>query len=284
MTAVASSIPSSASPELPPVSIETKARPIAVISHPRSGTHLMIDGLRHFFIETYRRQRFNQPVHDLYVNLDRLNPSHPFAASEEKIRKAFATCPKRVIIKTHCSTKIDQVGEGTRRALAKAILDASDVAYVVRDPRPVMTSYMALRPLWFPDSPRDIATFLRTAIDGASTPAANWAAHVQGWLDTPGVRVVKFEDLMRDYPATVAQVGKDLGLTSNRYPIRIFPKPSSIRANKIRRVFGIQNCSSIDNLRMAFPTPDWKKAMTKEDLELIKREAGEVMARVGYRW
>ncbi|GEM_PF-6151007 len=262
--------------------IDCRAKPIIVCSFPRSGTHLTIDGLRHFFIETYRRQGFGQAVHSLYMNLDRLDPKHPYPLTEQKAQQILATCPKRVIIKTHCTVDIDQVGEA-QRDLAREIITAADVAYVVRDVRPVMTSFMALRPMKFPDSPRDIATFLRTQMDGGEGPAANWAKHVSGWLDRPGVHVVKFEAMREDYARAISTLGEQLHLTSNRYPIQKFPKPHSMFENRIRRWLGIQNSSAIDNLRMAFETPDWKQVMTKGDFELIREQAGDVMQRLGYK-
>lgn len=261
--------------------IECRAKPIIVASFPRSGTHLTIDGLRHFFIETYRRQGFGQAVHSLYMNLDRLDPAHPYPLSERKAREILKTCPKRVIIKTHCSVGIDQVGEANR-ALAQGIIDASDVAYVVRDVRPVMTSFMALRPLKFPDSPRQISAFLRTPMDGGEGPAANWARHVAGWLDQPRVHIIKFEEMRTDYARAISTLGEQLHLTSNRYPIQMFSKPRSMFENRVRRWLGIQNSSAIDNLRMAFETPDWKQVMSKEDLDLIRQQAGEIMKRLGY--
>lgn len=261
--------------------IDCKANPIIVASFPRSGTHLTIDGLRHFFIETYRRQGYGQAVHSLYMNLDRLDEQHAYPLTEKKAKQILHTCPKRVIIKTHCSTEIDQVGEA-HRPLAREIIDAADIAYVVRDVRPVMTSFMALRPMKFPDSPRDIATFLRSPMDGGEGPAANWARHVSGWLDRPGVHIIKFEAMREDYAKAISALGEQLHLTSNKYPIRMFPKPRSMFENRIRRWLGIQNSSAIDNLRMAFETPDWKQVMSKEDFELIREQAGDVMQRLGY--
>ncbi len=256
-------------------------KPIAVISFPRSGTHLTIDGLRHFFRETYRKQRFNQPVHDLYINLDRLNLEHPYDQIPRQILEHFAAARARVIIKTHCSTSLEQVGP-EYRDFARQILDESDLVYVVRDPRPVIASYMALRPLKYPDSPINLHDFLRTKIDGFGTPAENWAMHVSGWIDRPGVRIIRFEDMMKDYAGAIEKLGAALNLTRTNSPIIRYDKPESIRANKIRRYLGRQLSSSIDNLRMKFKSPDWKTAMTPEDLALIESHAGPIMRRLGY--
>jgi len=120
-------------------------------------------------------------------------------------------------------------------------------------------------------------------MDGGEGPAANWAKHVSGWLDRSGVHIIKFEAMREDYAKAIGTLGEQLRLTSNRYPIRMFPKPRSMFENRIRRWLGIQNSSAIDNLRMAFETPDWKQVMSKDDLELIRRQAGAVMERLGYR-
>lgn len=263
------------------MSLRFHGKPIAVVSFPRSGTHLTIDGLRHFFRETYRKQRFNQPVHDLYINLDRLNLEHPYDQIPRQVVEHLARARCRVIIKTHCSTRLEQIGIEYRE-FAKKVLDASDIVYVVRDPRPVIASYMALRPLRHPDSPVKLSEFLRARIDGFGTPAENWAMHVAGWLDYPGVHVIKFEEMMKDYAGAIEKLGRSLGLSRNSSPIVRYDKPESNRANKIRRVLGRQLSSSIDNLRMKIKTPDWKQAMTSEDLTLIESQAGEVMKRLGY--
>lgn len=265
--------------------LQCRSKPIAVISHPRSGTHLTIDGLRHFFVETHRRQRPRQPVHDLYINLDRLHPDHPYAASEDRFRTELAECEQRMIIKTHCSTELEQVSDN-HRPFADALLHASDIVYVVRDVRPVLASYMALRPLKDPDSPSDMSTFLRTNLDVDLPPAQAWAEHVKGWMNWPGVHVVKFEDLMDDYAGTVKRVGVGLGMTqrSESGSIRIYPKPKSILENRARRWLGRQRSSSIDNLRMKLKTPKWRAAMSDEDLALIREQAGDVMSQLGYTW
>ncbi|NOG55086.1 MAG: hypothetical protein HND57_12320 [Planctomycetes bacterium] len=264
--------------------IRFSAKPIIVASHPRSGTHLTIDGLRHFFCETYQKQRFNQPVHDLYINLDRLEPDHQFYIPPERMTQLFERCRKRVIVKTHGSVQADRVGPDNR-AFAQGILAASDIVYVVRDVRPVLVSYMALRPMKYPDSPTEISTFLKTDLDGYGPPAAAWAAHVNGWLDRPEVvEVVKFEDMRSNYEKTIADLGAALGMTRNARPIRVYPKPRSIVENKLRRLLGRQLSSSIDNLRMKMTTPKWKDVMSEGDLALIREQAGDTMARLGYAW
>lgn len=264
--------------------IRYSAKPIIVASHPRSGTHLTIDGLRHFFCETFRRQRFNQPVHDLYVNLDRLEPDHQFHITPERMKQQFEQCPKRVIVKTHGSVTADRVGP-EHRSFAQSILSASDIVYVVRDVRPVLVSYMALRPMKFPDSPTDIATFLRTDLDGYGPPAAAWAAHVTGWLDRPEVvKVIRFEDMRRDYEGVIADLGQALGMTRNGRQIKMYRKPGSIFENKVRRMLGRQLSSALDNLRMKMKTPKWQDVMTEDDLALIREQTDAVMTRLGYRW
>lgn len=261
--------------------IKFRAKPIIVASHPRSGTHLMIDGLRHFFKETVRKQRMNQPVHDLYVNLDRLEPDHNFRISSERMRHDFETCEQRLIIKTHCTVDVDRVGKENEE-FARSVITGSDIVYVVRDVRPVLASYMALRPLKFPDSPVDIGTFLRTDLDGYGQPALAWAKHVSGWLGQADVHVVKFEEMKSDYSGTIERLGAALGMTRTGKAIQIYRKPKSIIENKIRRLLGRQLSSSIDNLRMKIRTPKWREVMSADDLALIREQAGEVLATLGY--
>jgi len=264
------------------VAIEYRQKPIIVASHPRAGTHLTIDGLRHFFNETYQKQRFNQSVHDLYLNIDRLDPEHPFSLTPERVKAYCEGCAKRVIVKSHSPVEVDQVGDDCRE-FVRGVFDASDIVYVARDVRPVLASYMALRPMKFPDSPTDIGTFLRTDLDGHGPPAVGWAKHVAGWLDHPGLSaVVKFEDMRADYAKAIEEVGRALGMTRNGKAIRVFPKPGSILENKIRRIFGRQYSSSIDNLRMKIKTRKWREIMSEADLDLIRDQAGEVMGRLGY--
>ncbi len=258
-------------------------KPIVIISHPRSGTHLTIDGLRHFFVECVRRQRPRQSVHDLYINLDRLDQAHPFPLSPEKIQHKLTKRSERVLIKTHCTTALEQV-DAEYKEFAGDIINASSLVYVVRDPRPVLASYMALRPMKYPDSPTDMSTFLRSSLDCDLQPAAGWAKHVGDWIDTKGICVIRFEDMMADYNSAIGTLGTQLGLARNKKQLIMYPKPKSRRENKTRRLFGRQLCSSIDNLRMNITTPKWRDVMSDDDLALIQEQAGEMMTKLGYEW
>src|SRR3954451_10415909 len=120
-----------------------RRRPIVVASHPRSGTHLLIDSLRLNFRECRSWKRLGENLHRLYLNLDELDGLEPDEAVE------LASRCKQPVLKTHA------LGDFSAACLkpgpcpcdpelvAWLRANAASFLYVYRDPREVMKSLHA---------------------------------------------------------------------------------------------------------------------------------------------
>lgn len=177
-------------------------RPILVASHFRSGTHLLMDLLRRQFRACRPRLRPLESIHDSYLSLDRLNVGHHRPIDEAGARTILRKAP-RPTLKSHAFPDFPQT-DPAKRELLRSILADADRLYVVRDGRDVMCSMHAWTANFKAGGLRPFAQFLREPNNEGQTPPAFWASHVLAWLDAPGVRVIRFEDLVKRPDAVVA--------------------------------------------------------------------------------
>ncbi len=206
-------------------------RLIYVISHERSGTHFVMNTLLR---NTYIRPGF----HDLGEWKGPYDqPERRFAHIDAFNRTWAGASGRATLVKSHCD-----------RPLFDAAYRAAPVLYVLRDPRDVLASlfHYLNRPEFARYNPgagdhrcQDFSAFLRRPLTpflrhGYSlggdfgTVAERWAAHVAGWLDSPGTLTVRYEDLQRDFTATLARMIAFLGLQPRRRlrPVGLFDAPS----------------------------------------------------------
>src|SRR3954454_20906472 len=121
----------------------TRRRPIVVASHPRSGTHLLIDSLRLNFPECRAWKRLGENLHRLYLNLDELDRLTPAEAI------AVASRCRRPVLKTHALADFSAASlipgpcPCDPALVAWLRANAASFLYVYRDPREVMKSLHA---------------------------------------------------------------------------------------------------------------------------------------------
>ena len=190
-------------------------KPFYVVSHERSGTHFAINNL---FRNAYVRPRLQ------YVG-DWLGPYESPETRYQHLEKFRADWPSLKlgggIVKTHAQS-----------GLFRRWYPAAPVVYVLRDPRDTLVSFYhylnsdelhATNPGLDSQRCPDFAEFLRRPLsdylrDGFcdephfGNVAGRWASHVAGWMREPGVCVVRYEDLLRDYRACVRKVCRSVGL------------------------------------------------------------------------
>jgi len=172
-----------------------KKKPIYIISHERSGTHLAINLL---YRNLYLRQSF----------LDFPEWKEGFLSDREIYWKSFRTSsasgPSPGIIKCHCDVEVFE-----------RCLPRWPVVYVIRDPRDTLLSFFhylnrdefhAANPGLEPLRCETLGEFLRRPLDlylkrnfslsdPGDTVMDRWAKHTAGWLGKSGVTVVKYETL-----------------------------------------------------------------------------------------
>jgi hypothetical protein len=118
-------------------------RPILVASHPRSGTHLVIDLLRRQFRSLENWRMWGLPLDYLYLNLERLG-SEKRRFPENRARR-IVNRPRRALMKTHFDADfVTGWAEDESVPPPQPWLDfiaQARVFYVLRHPLDVMASY-----------------------------------------------------------------------------------------------------------------------------------------------
>jgi len=258
-------------------------RPIVVASHPRSGTHLLIDSLRRHFGECNAWKLPGEPLDRVYVSIDAVlsGELRESAAAMTLLRTA------RPILKSHAFPGFLRSADRRQldrsdpwwRALAHS---GSDFVYSVRDGRAVMCSYHLFMKGFPSAAQSSLADFLRQRVDG-QTPVALWAEHVREWLDTPKVVVARFEDLTRRTEETILGLGRSLGLVP-RLASPLLPelRQHTLRYRVERRMRMRPETTAVHGRPEGHVLERWQDAFTEADRELFHKEAGDLLLRLGY--
>lgn len=177
-------------------------KPIYVISHERSGTHLVLNLC---YRNLYIRQKFCDLTHFYDTDIRR-------SIRESYWKEHGVHCRSLQgdggLIKSHCEAEIwaDQ-------------LPSFPVVFVLRDPRDTLVSFYHYlnRDEFHRNNPglsdlrcSSFSEFLRRPLhpflqcgfslrDDAANIVDRWARHTQGWLDAQGVLVLRYEKLLRGF-------------------------------------------------------------------------------------
>ena len=262
-------------------------RRIIIATHRRSGTHLTIDLLRRQFAECQSWKWFGEQVHHLYLTLELIN-RHGFQGARShaslSMRQAMRILrrPARPIVKTHALPDFQPWKPQFEPFINELMRDA-DVLYIVRDGRDVLASMHVYAQYFRADAHCPLSQFIRQESEGESYVAA-WANHVRAWAAQPGVKVLRFEDIVRDTRRVVEQVGEYLKLEP------LFVEP--LLPRRLRHIWQSRW------LRIASRRPeqttilsdgynrrvksDWRAALGPEDRAYFHHRAGDVLLRFGY--
>jgi hypothetical protein len=260
--------------------------PIVVASHPRSGTHLVLDTLRRQF-EACRSWKWpGERLDRLYCNIDEL-PGDGLLDGATARRILRRT--ERPLVKTHAwpgyqDGFLDAHRGGLDERWVDWLDDRATVVYVYRDGRDVLCSYQLFRRSFDPEVRGPVGDFLRGTEDGTNR-VCRWAEHVRAWRDRPDVHLVQFEALI-DEPAPVIQnLGEVIGEDpAGRRPL--LPEPfSSIWSSRRARLFSTrpESTAIINEAKK-----NWEEAFTAADRAFFQKEAGDLLVDLGYessdRW
>lgn len=256
-------------------------RSVVIASHPRSGTHLTIDLLRKQFRECQSWLWFGETLHHLYLDLDHLATNQlPHVSQEEALN--ILRRPRRPVIKTHSLPRSEKLGVENTEFLSRLMKNA-DVYYVVRDGRDVLCSVH----LWMQgldlEARCPLSEFLRQEQNGMSRPRI-WAHHVLSWLNEPGIRVLRFEQLIKDTRKVLIQIGQQLELKP-LYVEHLLPKArqsDSKWADYWSRLMQQFESTAIVGRYRGQKNQKWQDAFTHADRDFFHQEAGDVLLRLSY--
>lgn len=239
--------------------------PIVVVTFQRSGTHLMIDLLRKQFAACASRKRLGAHLSALYTPIDYLRPEHGYTAD---VLWAGLRAGNRPICKSH----YDQPGfpklAQSEPALAEHLNTRGTVFYVIRDPRAVMCSTYEF--LQFKDRVKDSSTntFLAEFLP-------TWRRHVELWASHSNTQVFRFEDLVKKTEESLQRLSTLLG----EEPLGVKPLlPGRLGSRWMGwyKRFFCTTSESTEILTQRKPKP-WQTFFTREDLDFIEAEVGELL-------
>lgn len=249
-------------------------------SHPRSGTHLLLDTLRRQFDACQSWKWPGERLDRLYCNIDELPGD---GLLDDRTARRILRRTEHPLVKTHSWPGYQQAFLGSHDGgLDGAWVDWLDknatVFYVYRDGRDVLCSYQLFRQSFDPDARGSIGSFLRGTEDGANR-VRRWADHVRAWRDQPDVHCIQFETLLSD-PAAVLQRLADVVDEEPRGTRPLLPRPfSSIWDSRRARLFGVRpESTAVINGE----SQDWEEVFTAEDRVFFHEQAGDLLVDLGY--
>ncbi len=258
----------------------SNCRPVVVGSHPRSGTHLLIDALRRQFEECQTWKWPGERLDRLYCNVDEMGGGGLLDA--ETARRILGRAD-RPVVKTHAwpgyqDTFLGSQPEGLASDWVEWLDRQGTIFYIYRDGRDVLCSYQLFRQKFDPDAEGPLGAFIRQEEEGTNR-VRRWVKHVRSWLSVPNVHAVQFERLL-DQPETVIQdLADELELDPTwREPL--LPRPfQSIWESRWARLVLMQPESTaiINGTRQ-----QWQDVFSADDRQFFQREAGDVLIDLGY--
>ena len=246
------------------------ASAIVVASHPRSGTHLMIDLLR-------RQFRCCQPVKGgwfsgnlLYWNLDELLSESDSRAERSLLSSSQVTRP---ILKTHrrpdffAPCQFTSAVREERGAYARTLMAGASKIYMYRPVIKVLTSLYAMS---HPTSEVPFSAFIRELRGPWSRPKW-WAVHLSEWMRASRTIVVSYDEALSNPESSVQRIADFLGEPAlNRSPLLPNP-PSSATVERLKRYLNLHRESTA---LMSYTKPS--VLPSTGDLEFVRDEIREI--------
>lgn len=226
-------------------------RPILVASHPRSGTHLLIDFIRRQFPGTNIRKPSFAALDRLYLNVERTTSSNRvFDWGDCQSIFDRASHP---ILKTHYTADFSESWEksetGTIHKNLFEVINKAAIIYVYRNPMNVMMSYSSFlgEPQNSTSKPDPIAFGAAPHWNNKISRLEWWAHHVKGWRAKPQVLFLRYEDIVGDPAEALIKIEDHIDLKSIRTEPYLPTNNSSIMSGRISRALpGRPNSTAIN--------------------------------------
>lgn len=261
--------------------------PVLVASHPRSGTHLVMDLLRRQFRSLYNWRIWGLPLDHLYLNLERLG-ARKRRFSDARARR-IVNRPRRALMKTHfdaglvVSWDADESVPPSRPW--RDVVSEANVVYVLRHPMDVMASHhQFMSGLDETIADLDLMSFLRSAHwDGSMHRLEWWHRHVSGWAGREDVTVLRYEDVVGRTGEVLCRVARLLDEEAAGTMPLLPPKITTKGRTRLDRLLHLSPPSTaIIADRDRFRAHDWRKSLKPQDIAWLERQIGQSLARFGY--
>ena len=263
-------------------SFEKLGKPIVVASHRRSGTHLTIDLLRKQFEECKSTKKFGERLNRLYLTLNDVGPDHKqYVSPKEALR--ILSKSERPIVKTHQLPSFE--GTSFIKELVHWLNEEADFLYLVRDGRRVMTSLHLYEQSFNENARVDFSEFIRlpSIDDQAYNNVKWWAYHVESWMQQSNVKVLKYEDIVKEMHQILEILGEYLKMKPLYHTPLLPQRVKNIWQGRWNRLLKtVPESTAIIGYYKGQKTPKWQEAFQGDDYHFFLKEAGEVMHRLGY--
>lgn len=251
------------------------AKAVLVASHPRSGTHLVLDTIRRQFLSTAGWRLPGLPLDHLYLNLERLGAdTRRFSPKLARRILGRASTP---LLKTHFLADFSESWSAAESVKPPEeflnIVDTARVVYVVRHPMAVMSSYFQFLSSLHAEVRRmSLDDFLVSQHwSGTVDRLGWWCSHVEGWQAQKNTLIVRYEDLISAPYETVDRIAAHIGETPRlREPI-LPEKVTSVLQTRIHRLTRLSPPSTaIIADRLRYPLVDWRKALSQHTRDMVR--------------
>ena len=270
-------------------------RPVVVASHPRSGTHLMIDVIRRHFKPCRGWKWPGEPFERLFVDVDWLGlPRWQGPVRGEQVLDMFPSILIRVlrraprcVLKTHFSDGPSAWwGSGNNDPYREIFLTwlrpRATLIYVHRPGRSVLASHYQQHIQREDSRHLKFSDWLRMKDEaGRSRPLA-WAAHVGQWAHRSEVSCTyRAGDLISDVGASVRSLADAIGLEPDREP-RLPKAWQSLTARRLGRLLLVSPESTAQlGCHRGARKPDWSSLASVADEHFYTTEIGDAEKRWG---
>jgi len=253
-------------------------KPICVVSHPRSGTHLMIDFIRRHFPQT---TDWKLPLQDSRVLILDVGQIWKKETTLEKSLNKLKSI-EYPIIKMH-GFDYPLLAKNHKDWLAYLEQEAI-LFYIVRDVRPMMCSYHEYAKSFWEPARVPIKEFIRQNEKHAPLPQTSrikyWADEVVEWVNKPRVQLIKYEDIIKNSAETISKIASHSGLSPSIKTPHLPPKIHNRWHDYFNRYISIQPTTT--SVVIKTKTPKWNEVMDDEDIAFIKAEGAEALKLLDY--
>ena len=282
-----------------------------MVSHPRSGTHFTIDSIRKNFVDI----EFQVHPGGAGLSPEGLILSHGKALRQQFSDHLNQTGETVGIFKSHMLPEDfeaaieDPILSTDVREILRTIYEEFRILYVRRDSRDVMVSHYhyikrgggilflgemnrhsSTNLSEFIRTPNDFILPVRTFENFDRNRASYWAHHVESWMCQDRISQVSYEALSSKWEPTMQSVARDLKLEERlkdqlERPVLPTRGVGGRLVKKLKRLSsGRDERISTAKLPYKGKVGEWTKEFSESDVAFIQREAGAVMARVGYEF
>jgi hypothetical protein len=262
---------------------QSRCKPVVVASHPRSGTHLLIDALRLNFPDCRSWKWWGERKDRLYLNLASLSRGELVLTERKAIQ--ILRRSRMPLIKTHTTADMSHdvvdgaIGKGPATDLACWLNQNAVMLYTYRDGRNALCSFYEMERRRISSANVPFSDFIRQCPHGISR-VREWAQHVRGWMDRADVFCVAMEELLAYPEICLPAIAEKLGLSLDSAGCRLPRRSRNITHGRLQRLLAIRpHSTAILNPGGA---TNWRRFFTPEDREFFERESSEMLIKLGY--